>query len=123
MNRKFGQPQLPRGILHDMQELRAGDPTYDAENGGQWTGGQVERVTFKGCVLPVSEDDWRTAPQGTFTQNSRKVYTNGHALRVGGEVYDPEDGETYTVTGDLNHGSIHPIRRFVVERKGVAAPK
>lgn len=121
MNRKFGQPMLPRGILHDMEELRAAPADYDPKNGGQWIGGVVERVKFKGCVLPVSEADWKTAPQGTFTQDSRKVYTNGHALRIGGEVYDPDDGQTYKVTGDLNHGSISPIRRFVVERKGVAA--
>ena len=59
----------------------------------------------------------------TFTRNSRKIYTNGHALGVGSRVYDPESGVTYTVTGDLDHGAIHPLRRFVVERKGEAAPK
>lgn len=121
--RTFGKPLLPRGLLHELIELRAGPPVLDMENGGQWVSGEPERVPFQGCVLPVSEDDWQHAPQGTYTRDSRKIYTNGHALGVGGQVYDPQDGATYTVTGDLDHGVIHPLRRFVAERKGEAAPK
>lgn len=64
-----------------------------------------------------------TAAEGTYTANSRKIYTNGHALRIGGQVYDPQDGATYTVRGDLDHGVIHPLRRFVADRKGEAASK
>ena len=71
----------------------------------------------------VSEDDWKTAAEGTYTANSRKIYTNGHVLRIGGQVYDPQDGATYTVRGDLDHGVIHPLRRFVADRKGEAASK
>ena len=110
--RTFGKPMLPRGILHELVELRAGPGGYEPE-----------RIPFQGVVLVVSEDDWQKAPQGTFTRNSRKIYTNGHALGVGSRVYDPESGATYTVTGDLDHGAIHPLRRFVAERKGEAAPK
>ena len=123
MNRRFGQPRLPRGILHTLTEIRAPSPTYDAENGGQWVPGAPERIDFEGCVLPVSEDDWKTAAEGTYTANSRKIYTNGHVLRIGGQVYDPQDGATYTVRGDLDHGVIHPLRRFVADRKGEAASK
>lgn len=123
MSNLFGQPMLPRGLLHDMEDILAAAATYDAANGGQWTPGDRQRVTFKGCVLPVSEDDLRRAPAGTYTAESRKIYTNGHDLGVGGQVYDPQDGATYTVTGDLNHGTISPIRRYTAERKGVAAPK
>ena len=111
MNRRFGQPRLPRGILHTLTEIRAPAPTYDAENGGQWVPGTPERIDFEGCVLPVSEDDWKTAAEGTYTANSRKIYTNGHVLRIGGQVYDPQ------------HGVIHPLRRFVADRKGGAASK
>jgi len=114
---------LPRGILHELVELRAGPGRYDPDHGGQWVRSEPERIPFQGVVLVVSEDDWQQAPQGTFTRNSRKIYTNGHALGVGSRVYDPESGVTYTVTGDLDHGTIHPLRRFVVERKGEAAPK
>ena len=92
MNRRFGQPRLPRGILHTLTEIRAPAPTYDVENGGQWVPGTPERIDFEGCVLPVSEDDWKTAAEGTYTANSRKIYTNGHVLRIGGQVYDPQDG-------------------------------
>ena len=42
---------------------------------------------------------------------------------IGGQVYDPQDGATYTVRGDLDHGVIHPLRRFVADRKGEAASK
>lgn len=123
MNATFGQPMLPRGIMHAMEDLHAAEPSYNAGNGGQWESGDVVRVPFEGAVLPVSEDDWRKAPQGTYTKNSRKIYTNGHELRVGAQVYDPQDGATYTVTGDLNYGSIHPMRRFSAERKEVTAAK
>lgn len=123
MSNLFGQPRLPPGLLHDMEEIRAAAPTYDAANGGQFTPGAAQRITFKGCVLPVTEDDLRRAPVGTYTKESRKIYTNGHALGVGGQVYDPQDGATYTVTGDLDYGSIGAIRRFTAERKGVASPK
>ena len=87
MNRRFGQPRLPRGILHTLTEIRVPSPTYDAENGGQWVPGTPERIDFEGCVLPVSEDDWKTAAEGTYTANSRKIYTNGHVLRIGGQYY------------------------------------
>lgn len=40
MNRRFGQPRLPRGILHTLTEIRAPAPTYDVENGGQWVATQ-----------------------------------------------------------------------------------
>ena len=112
--RTFGKPMLPRGILHELVELRAGPGGYDPDNGGQWVRSEPERIPFQGVVLVVSEDDWQKAPQGTFTRN---------ALGVGSRVYDPESGATYTVTGDLDHGAIRPLRRFVAERKGEAAPK
>ena len=114
---------LPRGILRDLVELRVTAADYDPTNGGQWISGQEERVTFQGCVLPMSEDDWRHAAQGAYTKESRKIYTNGHSLRVGSQVLDPQDGATYTVTGDLDHGVLHPLRRYTAECKGVAAPR
>ena len=117
------QSGLPQCILHTLTEIRAPAPTYDVENGGQWVAGTPERIDFEGCVLPVSEDDWKTAAEGTYTANSRKIYTNGHVLRIGGQVYDPQDSATYTVRGDLDHGVIHPLRRFVADRKGEAASK
>ena len=81
------QSGLPQCILHTLTEIRAPAPTYDAENGGQWVPGKPERIDFEGCVLPVSEDDWKTAAEGTYTANSRKIYTNGHVLRIGGQYY------------------------------------
>jgi hypothetical protein len=122
---QFGQPMLPKSIMHTLEELRAPTPEYDPENGGQWVTDdkEVERISFQGAVLPVSEEDIKKAPQGTYTKDSRKVYTNGHDLQIGSQVYDPKDGATYHVTGDLNWGSIHPMRRYAVERKGATAPK
>lgn len=121
--RPFGKPMLPRGLLRELIELKAPTPVYDPDNGGQWVSSQAEEVPFQGCVLMVSEEDWQKAAQGTYTKDSRKIYTNGHALSIGGQVYDPQDGAIYTVTGELSYGSIHPFHRFVAERKGVAKPK
>lgn len=119
----FGQPRLPKSIMHTLEELRAPAPDYDPDNGGQWETGEAERVEFQGAVLPVSAEDIRKAPQGTYTKDSRKIYTDGHDLQIGSQVYDPQDGATYTVTSDLNWGTIHPMRRYAVERKGATASK
>ena len=54
---------------------------------------------------------------------SEKIYTNGHALQVGAQVYDPDSGNTYTVTQELGHNSIHPMKRYLVEARTGAAPK
>lgn len=116
------QPAIPGGLLHTMYEVTAGG-SYDQAKGGQWVPTEPTRTAFEGAVLPISNKDLQRSPQGTFSQFSEKVYTNGHPLLVGAQVYDPQTDTTYTVTQELGHNSIHPMKRYVVEAKGGAAPK
>lgn len=119
---KMAQPMIPSGLLHTMYEIRASGH-YDQSKGGQWVQGEEERVAFEGAVLPVSDRDFRREITGTVSDLSEKIYTNGHALKTGAQVYDPDSGNTYTVTQELGHNSIHPMKRYLVEARTSAAPK
>lgn len=116
------QPMIPEALLHDMEQIRA-TGGRDYSKGGQWVPGESERLPFRGVLLPIDNETLRYAPAGTYTQDSRFLYTNSHALEAGAQILDPYDGNTYTVKQDLNHGPIHPLRRYQVERKGGAGPK
>ncbi len=116
-------PLIPDGMMHDMQELVSSGGKYSTENGGQWVPGTTERVKFRGIVLPVNDRDLMYAEAGSYTRYSRKIYTNGHALKVGGKVYDPQDGMTYVVKQELGYNSIHPVRRYLVDSEGGVAER
>lgn len=120
---RFTGPNIPGQLMHDMYELRSTGGKHDMKNGGQWVPGSVERKRFKGVVLPVNDKDLMYMEGGTYTQNSRKVYTNGYSLEVGEKIYDPQDGSTYTVKQELGYNSIHPIKRYLIDSKGGAAEK
>ena len=115
---RFSGPRIPDALMHDMYELKRAGGGYSPKNGGQWVPGDEERVPFRGAVLPVNDQD-----AGSYTQYSRKVYTNGHALEAGGREYDPLDGTTYTVKQELGYGTIHPITRYLVEARGEAGER
>lgn len=119
---KMAQPMIPDNLLHVMYELKAGGK-YDQEKGGQWVPAPDEQTPFYGVVLPVSDVDLRREITGTVTDRSEKIYTNGHALQVGGQVLDPQSNITYTVTQELGHNSLHPLKRYLVEARGGAAPR
>ena len=120
---KMAQPTIPRGLLHTMYDLKAGSK-FDQAKGGQWVpGGATERTPFQGAVLPVSDKDLVREITGTVTDHSEKIYTNGYVLRVGAQVLDPQTPITYTVTQELGHNSIHPMKRYLVEARGGAAAK
>lgn len=119
----FGQPQLPPQLLHPMYELRAPEAVYDPDNGGQYIPQEPERIRFDGAVLPLTEKDWRQAPEGAYTKDSCKVYANGYELAAGARILDTADGYEYTVTGPLEYGLISKFKRYIVERKGKAAPR
>lgn len=119
---RMAQPTIPRGLLHTMYELKAAGG-YDQSKGGQWVPGGPSRTPFQGAVLPVSDRDLRRELAGTVTDHSEKIYTNGYVLSVGGQVLDPDTGVTYTVTQELGHNSIHPMKRYLVEARKGAAPK
>lgn len=120
---KMAQPVIPRGLLHTMYDLKAGSK-FDQAKGGQWVpGGATERTPFQGAVLPVSDKDLVREITGTVSDHSEKIYTNGYVLRVGAQVLDPKTQITYTVTQELGHNSIHPMKRYLVEARGEAAKK
>ena len=120
---RMAQPTIPRGLMHTMYDLKAGSK-FDQAQGGQWVpGGATERTPFKGAVLPVSDKDLVREITGTMSDHSEKIYTNGYALRVGAQVLDPQTNITYTVTQELGHNSIHPMKRYLVEARGEAATK
>lgn len=120
---KMAQPTIPRGLLHTMYDLKASGK-YDQAKGGQWVpSAEPSRTPFQGAVLPVSDVDLRRELAGTVTDHSEKIYTNGYALSVGAQVLDPQTGVTYTVTQELGHNSIHPMKRYLVEARKEAAPR
>lgn len=109
-------PQIPIGLLHEMYEIKE-TVVFDQENGGQYVPTPKERISFMGAVLPVSDKDLVRDTAGVFNQYSEKIYTNGYAIPVGAKVED-RDGNVYTVIQELGHNSIHPLKRYLVERKG-----
>jgi len=113
------RPQIPAGLLHRMYEVRSGS-RFSQEAGGQWVPGEDERISFQGVILPVTDKDLIRDTGGTITRNTIKIYTNGHGLEAGCRVED-RDGSAYTVTQELDHNCLHPMRRYLAERVGKAA--
>lgn len=69
--------------------------------------------------MPLSNKDLKYLPEGTYTQNSQKLYTDsGVKIEPNQIIIDTFDGQRYTVKTELNHNSIHPMVRYIVE--GVA---
>ena len=116
------QPMIPANLLREFVQL-VPSGALDQARGGQYTPTPPARVPFQGALLPVSNEDLRYAPEGTYTAHSHKLYTNGHGLSVGAQVLDPMDGATHTVRQELTHGPMHPLRRYLVERKGGSSPR
>lgn len=119
----YAQPQIPEGLLHNMYEIKMVGGYVDEQRGGQWVPGKEERVVFKGVVLPVNDKDLIRDSGGTYTQCSEKVYTNKKALETGGQIYDPADQSYYTVSQELGHNSLHPMKRYLIERRERASVK
>lgn len=119
---KMAQPKIPTGLLHEMFEIvRSG--SYDKDKGGQWVPGEPQKIPFKGVVLPVGDEDLARETTGTSIKISDKIYTNGHALQTGAQVFDPDSDTTYTIIQELGHNSLHPMKRYLAEAKGGAKPK
>lgn len=111
----YATPRLPRALLHI---LTVSNRTYvrDPAHGGQSKPVYETTATFWGAVLPLSNKDWKQLPEGSFTSNSQKLYTDDPVdISPGQVIRDTFDGQMYTVTVELNHNSIHPMRRFLVE--------
>ena len=111
----YNTPRLPRALLHDLTVISR---TFvrDAAHGGQSKPVDNVVATFKGVVMPLSNKDWKQLPEGSYTQNSQKLYTDDPvSIKPGQIICDPFDGQTYTVKTELNHNTIHPMLRFIVE--------
>ncbi len=121
--RSWKGPKIPKALLHEMFELTREGGGYDPKNGGQYTGGEPVEKPFQGVVMPLSNEDLQYLEGGTSTKNGQKVYTNGATLSIGGQFRDGYDGQVYTVKQELTHGPIHPMKRYVVEKKGASNPK
>jgi hypothetical protein len=113
---------IPAGLMHELIDIQPRKGHHDEANGGQWVYDEPPQdVPFQGVVMPVNNEDWQHDAAGTYTVNSQKLYTNGHALRPGQQVRDTTDGTVYTVKQELQHNPIHLARRYVIEAKGKAA--
>lgn len=119
----FPQPQIPDSLLHGMHEIIT-TKELDQKNGGQWRTAEEKRIPFRGVILPVTDKDLIRDASGTITNDMEKIYTNGHALSVGARVEDTGgSGCIYTVKQELDHNSLHPMKRYLVERKGRASQR
>ena len=109
----YNTPRLPRPLLHP---LVAYDKVSEPGPAGQSR--QVTKAVsaFMGVVMPLSNKDWELLPEGSYTQNSQKLYTDDPvSLTPGQIVRDTFDGQRYTVKTMLAHNSIHPMLRYIVE--------
>jgi len=92
--------------------------------GGQWVPDtDPEKNRFRGTVMPVKSKELQHGPQGTSAKYTLVLYTNGHALEVGAQFTDIDTGMSYTIAEDLNHGTVHPMRKYAVETRGRASSK
>ena len=111
----YATPRLPRALLHI---LTVSDRAFvrDINSGGQSRPVETNTKSFWGVVLPLSNKDWKMLPEGTYTKDSQKLYTDDPIeIRPGQIIRDTYDGQTYTVVQELEHNSIHPMLRFIVE--------
>lgn len=112
----YNTPRLPLELLHP---LVAYDKVLVPGPGGQSRPMTKAVSAFIGVVMPLSDRDLKYLPEGTYTQKSQKLYTdNPVKLKPGQIVRDTYDGQQYTVKTELNHNTIHPMLRYIVE--GVA---
>jgi hypothetical protein len=118
---KFAKPKIPDALMHTMQRLTVQVERQTAK-GGQWKPTPPATTTFKGAVLPLNNEDLQYLPEGSYTLNTQKLYTNGATVDVGQQFTDTYDGQTYTVITELTYGPTHPMKRYIVEKGGRAAP-
>ncbi len=109
----YNTPKLPRALLHILTVTKR---TYVNIPGGQRKPVDETVASFWGVVLPLSNKDLKYLPEGTYTQNSQKLYTDDPVtIQPGQIIRDTYDGQTYTVKVELNHNTIHPMMRYIVE--------
>lgn len=107
-------PRLPRALLHD---IKVYERTFVRDGpGGQSRPVEKAVKTFKGIAMPLSNKDLKDLPEGTYTENSQKLYTDDPVeIKPGQIIRDTYDGQQYTVKTELNHNTLHPMVRYIVE--------
>lgn len=111
----WATPKLPRTLLHPLSVVNR---TFvrDPNRGGQSRPVDEVVTTFWGIVLPLSDKDWKQLPEGSYTYNSQKLYTDDQVrIEPGQIIKDTYDNRSYTVMTELSHNSIHPMLRYIVE--------
>lgn len=110
----FNTPKLPRALLHI---LTVSNRTFVRDGpGGQSRPVYDVVASFWGIVLPLSNKDLKYLPEGSYTQNSQKLYTDDPVdIQPNQVIRDTYDGQLYTVKTELNHNTIHPMLRYIVE--------
>ncbi len=109
----YHAPRLPGALLHP---LIAYDTATEPGPGGQYRSVTKAISVFQGVVLPLSNKDWKLLPEGSYTQNSQKLYIDGSVnLKPGQTVRDTYDGQQYIIKTELAHNTIHPMIRYIVE--------
>ena len=69
----YNTPRLPRALLHTLTVIKR---TYVRGPGGQSKPVEETVTSFLGVVMPLSNLDWKQLPEGSYTQNSQKLYTD-----------------------------------------------
>jgi hypothetical protein len=109
----YNTPRLPKALLHPLLVVQR---TSERGPGGQSRPVEETVASFQGVVMPLSNLDWKQLPEGTYTQNSQKLYTDDPVVIKPGQIIrDTYDGQQYTVKQKLSHNSIHPMHRYLVE--------
>ena len=95
-------PRLPRALLHI---LTVSNRTFVRDGpGGQSRPLDEPVASFWGVVLPLSNKD------------AQKLYTDDPVeIKPGQIIRDTYDGQQYTVKTELNHNTLHPMVRYIVE--------
>ena len=113
-------PMIPEGLLRPMHHLKPTQaPAFGS--GGKYVSTPDERIPFRGRVMPVTNKDLMFAPEGLYTTESVKLYTHGYLLQANDVIEDSHDGAVYVITNILDHQDIHPLKRYVMKRKGGAS--
>lgn len=108
-------PRLPKQLLHTMQVVERRFERSKT-HGNQSRPVDTIISEFKGVILPLSNQDLRLLPEGSIIENTQKLYTDDIvSIRPGDIVFDLRDGQRYTVKTLLDHNTIHPMRRYIVE--------
>ncbi|GHU75672.1 hypothetical protein AGMMS49992_20100 [Clostridia bacterium] len=113
-------PRIPTMLMRTLYALDY-QTTLDQLGGGQSYRTEASRREITGVIMPLSNKDLQFIEEGAYTANSQKLYTNGDRVKVGMYVLDPLTNQSYLVMQELDHGPIHPMKRYMIEAKGASA--